>query len=113
MVTSGHTPSVLLCKVRDFHILIYRNNADLGKGVPRQHVFHDAWELLFFPSAFPFFEIAAPDLPECPHILCACFPLEFAGARKKGSGSLFLSGVGAGNAEIVACAMISHPESAP
>jgi hypothetical protein len=28
--------------------MIYRNNADLGKGVPRQHVFHEAWELLFF-----------------------------------------------------------------
>jgi hypothetical protein len=33
---------------------VYRNNADLGKGVPRPHVFHDAWELLFFIfSALP------------------------------------------------------------
>jgi hypothetical protein len=39
--------------------MVYRNNADLGKGVPRQHVFHEAWELLFFsciresaPAAF-------------------------------------------------------------
>jgi len=31
-----------------FHILISRNNADLGKGVPRKHVFHESWELLFF-----------------------------------------------------------------
>ena len=31
-----------------FHILISRNNADLGKGVPKRHVFHGAWELLFF-----------------------------------------------------------------
>jgi hypothetical protein len=28
--------------------MLYRNNADLGKGVPRQHVFHEVWELLFF-----------------------------------------------------------------
>ena len=28
--------------------MVYRNNADLGKGVPRPHVFHEAWELLFF-----------------------------------------------------------------
>jgi hypothetical protein len=26
----------------------YRNNADLGKGVPRLHVNHESWELLFF-----------------------------------------------------------------
>jgi hypothetical protein len=31
-----------------FHTLINRNNADLGKGVPRNHVFHGSWELLFF-----------------------------------------------------------------
>jgi hypothetical protein len=28
--------------------MIYRNNADLGKGVPKPHVFHEARELLFF-----------------------------------------------------------------
>jgi hypothetical protein len=28
--------------------MVFRNNADLGKGVPRRHVFHEAWELLFF-----------------------------------------------------------------
>ena len=31
-----------------FNRLVNRNNADLGKGVPRPHVFHEAWELLFF-----------------------------------------------------------------
>ena len=31
-----------------FQRLVPRNNADLGKGVPRQHVLHEAWELLFF-----------------------------------------------------------------
>jgi len=30
--------------------MLYRNNADLGKGVPRWHVFHGTWELLFFLS---------------------------------------------------------------
>jgi hypothetical protein len=34
--------------MRASHTLVYKNNADLGKGVPRQHVFHEAWELLFF-----------------------------------------------------------------
>jgi len=42
-----HNPSVLFWHGAFFHIIIYRNNADLGKGVPRQHVFHEAWELLF------------------------------------------------------------------
>jgi hypothetical protein len=27
---------------------VFQNNADLGKGVPRPHVTHEAWELLFF-----------------------------------------------------------------
>ena len=48
MVTLRHTPSVLLHVSQVFHRLINRNNADLGKGVPRQHVTHEAWELLFF-----------------------------------------------------------------
>jgi len=39
---------VLLYSECDFHKLVPRNNADLGKGVPWQHVFHDARELLFF-----------------------------------------------------------------
>ena len=36
------------CKRLVSHMLIYRNNADLGKGVLWQHVFHGARELLFF-----------------------------------------------------------------
>ena len=47
-VTFSHNPYVLLCTFQYFHRIVYRNNADLGKGVPRQHVFHEAWELLFF-----------------------------------------------------------------
>ena len=34
--------------VLQFCTLILRNNADLGKGVPRLHVNHESWELLFF-----------------------------------------------------------------
>jgi len=47
-VTFSSNPSVLLSSIQFFHTLVNRNNADLGKGVPRQHVFHEAWELLFF-----------------------------------------------------------------
>jgi hypothetical protein len=54
MVTYGHSPSVLLKNSLDFHRMVYRNNADLGKGVPRQHVLHDTWELLFFGVWLPF-----------------------------------------------------------
>jgi hypothetical protein len=49
-----HTPSVILRVPAVFHRLVYRNNADLGKGVPRQHVFHEAWELLFFLKLYRF-----------------------------------------------------------
>jgi hypothetical protein len=48
VVTFISTGSVILRNVLYFHRMGYRNNADLGKGVPRRHVFHDAWELLFF-----------------------------------------------------------------
>ena len=47
------TSKVLLCSIANDHKLTHRNNADLGKGVPRRHVFHDAWELLFFPLFCP------------------------------------------------------------
>ena len=43
-----HTPFVLLPDFHNTQRLNFRNNADLGKGVLRRHVFHDAWELLFF-----------------------------------------------------------------
>src|ERR1039458_5191777 len=42
------TPKVILPDSLVFNRLVNRNNADLGKGVPRRHVFHEAWELLFF-----------------------------------------------------------------
>src|ERR1035437_5231448 len=83
-VTSIHTPYVILLELLVFHRLVYRNNADLGKGVPRQHVFHEAWELLFFrcsprtpvlrskPSAHPHVHpCITASRPDTPALICA------------------------------------------
>jgi hypothetical protein len=49
----------------------YRNNADLGKGVPRQHVSHDAWELLFFFVFDNEFQFCVPPIQSSPASICA------------------------------------------
>src|SRR5580658_1556577 len=47
-VTKRRRTFVLLYPQGNKGKLIFRNNADLGKGVPRRHVSHGACELLFF-----------------------------------------------------------------